>query len=236
MVGTGAGEHDGTVAMLRGGDRALDQLERHRPVEPHAALRRIHRLGDAEPEVPEVLAEGDGALPIWRHLEPGIDLGERVDDHVGGGKRDAVKRPAHALGEVLGDRHIEALEPARRGRQAQRKGRDGALDVHGPSPRLSFRRPGGPSPEPINAPLCKRSGTVRVLLRRTVFMGSGLSLREPRNDGSYSAAIAGAVSAPYCSGGTSIQRRSFQLCSAASTSCTPFAPSRSVWRYGASSA
>ena len=38
-----------------------------------------------------------------------------------------------------------------------------------------------------------------------------------------------------CSAGTSTQRRSFQLCSAASTSCTPLAPSGSVQRYGASS-
>ena len=37
-----------------------------------------------------------------RRTEPGIDLGERIGDHVGGGKRDAVERPAHALGEVLG--------------------------------------------------------------------------------------------------------------------------------------
>ena len=114
VIGAGAGEHDRAVAALRGGDRALDQLQRHRPVEPHAALRRIHRLGDAEPEVPEMLAEGDGALPVGRHRKPGIDLGERVDDHVGGGKRNAVQRPRHALGEVLGDRQVEALEPARR--------------------------------------------------------------------------------------------------------------------------
>ena len=36
-------------------------------------------------------------------------------------------------------------------------------------------------------------------------------------------------------GATSIQRRSFQLCSAHSASCTPLAPSSSVYLYGASS-
>ena len=34
-----------------------------RPVEAHAALRGVHRLGDAEPEVPEIFAERDGACP-----------------------------------------------------------------------------------------------------------------------------------------------------------------------------
>src|SRR5207248_6700999 len=36
-------------------------------------------------------------------------------------------------------------------------------------------------------------------------------------------------------GATSIQRRSRQLCSAHSASCTPLAPSNSVYLYGASS-
>ena len=36
-------------------ERAADQLARRRPVEAHAALGGVHRLGDAEAEVPEMM-------------------------------------------------------------------------------------------------------------------------------------------------------------------------------------
>jgi hypothetical protein len=38
---------------------ALDELERERPIEAHAALRSIHGLSDAEAERPEMAAEGE---------------------------------------------------------------------------------------------------------------------------------------------------------------------------------
>ena len=40
---------------------------------PHAALRGVHRLGDAEAEVPQSAAVGDGRVPVDRRLQPGID-------------------------------------------------------------------------------------------------------------------------------------------------------------------
>ena len=77
---------------LRGVEAAADQLERGRPVEPHAALRRVHGLGDAEPERPEMAAERDGALPVDGGVEPGIAVGQRIGDHMRGRIGDAVER------------------------------------------------------------------------------------------------------------------------------------------------
>ena len=64
VVGPGAGKHQRITLCLRRIDRALNQLQRGRPVQPHAALRGVHRLRDAEAEVPDVLAEGHGAVPV----------------------------------------------------------------------------------------------------------------------------------------------------------------------------
>ena len=66
MIGAGAGKHQRIASRLRRPDRALDQLQRSRPVQPHAALRRIHRLGHAEAEVPDVLAKGNRLVPVDR--------------------------------------------------------------------------------------------------------------------------------------------------------------------------
>src|SRR5207247_4892752 len=72
-----------TAASQRAGnitrriERAADQFERGLPIEPHPALRSVHRLGDAEAERPQMPAEGDGALPVDRGLEPRIGIRER---------------------------------------------------------------------------------------------------------------------------------------------------------------
>ena len=42
------------------------------PAEPHAALRGVHRLGDAEPEVPQPVPELQRRVPVDRGREPRI--------------------------------------------------------------------------------------------------------------------------------------------------------------------
>ena len=59
---------------------------------PHAALRGVHRLGDAEPERPEMAAEGDGGVPVDRGVEPRIAVGERIGDDMRRRIGDAVER------------------------------------------------------------------------------------------------------------------------------------------------
>ena len=52
------------AARARLGRRAADQLARRRPVEPHAALRGVHRLGHAQAVRPQVAPEGERRLPV----------------------------------------------------------------------------------------------------------------------------------------------------------------------------
>src|ERR1700689_4029317 len=44
--------------------RARDQLSGQPPGQAHAALGGVHRLGDREAVVPEVVAEAQGGLPV----------------------------------------------------------------------------------------------------------------------------------------------------------------------------
>ena len=94
------------------GDGAADQLQRIGPVEPHPALGRVHGLGDSEAQVPEMAAEGERALPVDRHVEPGVLRGEVVVDHVRRGERDAVPVALLATREVLRSRELKKLEAA----------------------------------------------------------------------------------------------------------------------------
>ena len=92
MVGAGAARDQRAGPVLGRVERAPDQLKRGRPVDAHAALRGVHRLGDAEPEVPDVVAEGDGLVPVDRGIEPGIVVGERIGGDVHRRIGDAAKR------------------------------------------------------------------------------------------------------------------------------------------------
>ena len=87
-----------------------------------------------------------------------------------------------------------------------------------------------------------------VVLRVLSFPSAGLMLRSDRPDHEspimrypdHVTLILKSVPHPHTphhtfSGGMSIQRRSFQLCSPASASCTPLAPSSSVHLNGAPS-
>ena len=82
MIGAGAAGDQRARPVLGGVERAADQLQRGRPVDAHAALRGVHRLGDAEPEIPDVVAERDGLVPVDRGVEPGIVVGERIGGDV----------------------------------------------------------------------------------------------------------------------------------------------------------
>ena len=53
--------------------RASKAPAHSRPGESHAALRRVHRLGDTEAKIPEMMAEGEGALPV----EGGVERTDR---------------------------------------------------------------------------------------------------------------------------------------------------------------
>ena len=92
MIGAGAGKHQRIAPRLRRRHRALDQFQRGRPVQPHAALRGVHRLGDAEAEIPDMFAEGDGLVPVDRRRQPRIDIGQRIGHHMRRRERHPVQR------------------------------------------------------------------------------------------------------------------------------------------------
>ena len=100
LVGAGAAGDAGLHRMrLRLAHRALDQLLGGRPVDPHAALRGVHRLGEAEPLVPEPAAKAESVLPVDRRLaHPGVALGDRVGHDVRGGEGGAGQRHPRGAG------------------------------------------------------------------------------------------------------------------------------------------
>ena len=159
VVGAAAAGQPGAGEVARGVDRAADQFERGRPVQPHAALRGVHRLGHPQAQRPQPAPVGDRRVPVDGALQPGVDGGQRVGDHMRRRVGDAVQRGGGAGRlEVAGAAQRPGLESSVGG---------GQRDLHG---------------------------------------------------------------AQTSSAGTSTQRRSRQLCNAASTSCTPLAPSGSVQR------
>ena len=92
VVRTGAGEHQRVASRLGRAHRTLDQFQRGRPVQTHAALSGIHRLRNAEPEVPDVFAKPNGLVPIDRRCEPRVDIGARIGNHMRRRKCDPVQR------------------------------------------------------------------------------------------------------------------------------------------------
>ena len=121
VIGAGAAEDHGALARPSRFEAAADQLVRGVPVEPHAALRRVHGLGHPEPQVPQVLAIRDRALPVDRDVQPRIDVGERVGDHMRGGKRHPVEGTARLLRKRSRLAHAISGEMADRGRQLDRR-------------------------------------------------------------------------------------------------------------------
>ena len=91
VIGAGAAGDLHAGPCPGGLERAADQLPGAAPVEAHAALRGVHRLGDAEAEVPEIVAKRDGLVPVDRRVEPGVIVGERIGDHMRGRVGDAAE-------------------------------------------------------------------------------------------------------------------------------------------------
>ena len=95
-----------SVAGLCRGDRPLDEFERCRPIDAHAALRSIHRFRDTKTETPKVLTIGNGFIPIDCTIEPGIVVGVGVGDDVSRRESDAIElcaphaRKMSRLGQV----------------------------------------------------------------------------------------------------------------------------------------
>ncbi len=123
VVGAATGSDERTGNVLRGFQRTADQFERGRPVQTHAALRRVHGLSHAQAQRPQVAAVGDGRIPIHGAVDPRIDHGQRVGHHVSGRIGDAVE------GHTCGGLHrCAALQ--RVGLQAARGNRQGQGQSH----------------------------------------------------------------------------------------------------------
>src|SRR5215469_1161032 len=67
----------------------LDQFSRERPVQSHASLRSVHRLGNAEAKRPEMLAKPQRRLPIDNWRKDGVHCTDWVEHNVRRRKGDA---------------------------------------------------------------------------------------------------------------------------------------------------
>ena len=94
-----------------------------RPVEAHAALGGIHRLGDAEAEIEQMVAESERFLPVEDRRGGGIARLQRIDDDMSGGEGRAVEGlRAFADAERRAGEPV-AVEPARRIRKLDLRSR-----------------------------------------------------------------------------------------------------------------
>src|SRR5262245_26056984 len=92
-----------------------------RPVEAHAALCGIHGLGDGEAEIDEVMAEGEGLLPVEDRRGRRLAALERIDHDMGGGEGYAVE----ALGPLSDlERRADELVVLQRARPIRKLDRD----------------------------------------------------------------------------------------------------------------
>ncbi|MCY1517728.1 hypothetical protein D9M68_524250 [compost metagenome] len=121
VVGAAARGDERAGHVLRGIERAADQFERGRPIQAHAALRGVHRLGHAQAQGEQVAAVGDGGVPVDRALQPRVDGGERVGDDVRGRVGDAVELDARFGLDRRGAAQGVGRERAARGGEGQRQ-------------------------------------------------------------------------------------------------------------------
>jgi hypothetical protein len=132
VVGAAARGHQRARHVPGSVQRSADEFQRGRPVQAHAALCGVHGLGHAQAERPEPLAVGDGGVPVHRALQPGVDGGERVGHHVGGGVGDAVELHARRGLDRGGAAQGVGLDLARSRGEFERKG-------HGNAPERNAR-------------------------------------------------------------------------------------------------
>src|SRR5690348_14641428 len=74
-------------------DASLNQLERGRPIEPHPALRGVHRFGHLESEPPQMFAKLQRRIPVQNRCGiPRIARAQRVGHDVSRGIDRSVER------------------------------------------------------------------------------------------------------------------------------------------------
>ncbi|MCY1308202.1 hypothetical protein D9M70_581910 [compost metagenome] len=85
----------------------------------------VHRLGDLEAKAPEMVAKRQRRLPVDRRIAPGIEIPERIRDHMGGRIGDAVEGRRRLRPFDRGSRQAVVFERAVlvRQRQACHRGR-----------------------------------------------------------------------------------------------------------------
>ena len=91
MVGADAADDAIPLGRCRSLQRALDQLLSSWPIKAHAALGRVHRLGDAKAEIQNVPAEGQRRLPVDGGTEAGLLRCQRVGHDMDGREGRAVE-------------------------------------------------------------------------------------------------------------------------------------------------
>ncbi len=74
---------------------ALDEVQSRGPIDAHAALGGVHRLGEVKALVPELAAEGQSRVPVHGGTGvPGRSFAQGVGDDVGGGEGGSGERYA----------------------------------------------------------------------------------------------------------------------------------------------
>ena len=91
MIGADAAADFDARSSLGSVECVADQLLGLAPTEPAAALRRVHRFGDAEAEVPQIVPKCDGLLPVDGGAVPRVDVGERISHHMRRRIGDAIE-------------------------------------------------------------------------------------------------------------------------------------------------
>jgi hypothetical protein len=89
VIRAGAG-CDPPTHSTRLDQRAANKFPRRRPVKPHAALGRVHGLGDGEPERPQIAPVRQRHIPVERDLQRRVDVRQRIADNM----RRRVSNPA----------------------------------------------------------------------------------------------------------------------------------------------
>ena len=138
VIGAAAAGDQRARHVFRGVERAADQLQRAGPVQPHAALGRVHGLGHAQAQRPQVAAVGDGGVPVDRGGEPRVDSGQRIGDHVRGRVGDAVEAHAGRRPGRRGTAQRVGLERAARRGQGEGQGHTGIRKNFKPNRALAL--------------------------------------------------------------------------------------------------